>query len=127
MALGEAGRRLAALGGEGSLLSELRQFHGQALAHLEAVLESPDGSRANELLDVGEALAVAGRTLSERLLPAVGDGSMSPACAAAVARALEAIGRTVAYSQDIAQAFFDRSVGSSAEPPTAFGREMLRP
>ncbi len=110
VALGEAGRRLASQDGAGPLLSELRQFHDQALHHLEEVLASPDGSQANELLDVGEALAVAGRTLAERLLPAVGDRSMSPASAAAVGRALEAIGRTVAYSQDIAQAFFDRAI-----------------
>jgi hypothetical protein len=107
--LGEVGSRLADFGPDGSPLRELRQFHRQAMTHLEEVLRSPDGARANDLLDVGEALIAVGRALSERLLPAVGDGSMSPASAAAVARALEAIGRTVAYSQDIAQAFFDRS------------------
>jgi hypothetical protein len=109
--LGEVGARLAELGPETGLLRELRQFHGQAMDHLEAVLDGPDGAQANDLLDVGEALAAAGRALSERLLPAVGDGSMSPALAAAVARALEAIGRTIAYTQDIAQTFLDRPSG----------------
>jgi len=111
--LGELGPRLADLGETGSPQRELRQFHRQAMAHLEGVLADPDGARANDLLDVGEALLTAGRALAERLLPAVGDGSMAPAAAAAVARALEAMGRTVAYSQDIAQAFFDRSAGPS--------------
>ncbi len=114
--LGELGPRVAELGSGGCLVREVRQYHLQAMAHLEAVLQSPDGSRANELLDVGEALVAGGRTLSDRLLPAVGDGSMSPASAAAVARALEAIGRTIAYSQDIAQAFFDRSQRSGTDP-----------
>ena len=112
VALGELGPRLTDLGPDGGPARELRQFHRQAMAHLEEVLASPDGSRANDLLDVGEALLTAGRALSERLLPAVGDGSMAPAAAAAVARALEAIARTVAYAQDIAQAFFDRSGGT---------------
>lgn len=115
--LGEVGPRLADLGPGTGLLRELRQFHRQAMTHLEQVLASPDGSQANDLLDVGEALLASGWALSERLLPAVGDGSMSPASAAAVARALEAIGRTVAYSQDIAQAFFDRSGGSASATP----------
>ncbi|HYA10656.1 MAG TPA: PhoU domain-containing protein, partial [Thermoplasmata archaeon] len=114
--LGEVGPRLADLGADRGLLRELRQFHGQAMAHLTEVLGSPDGSRANDLLDVGEALLAGGRALSERLLPAVGDGSMPPASAAAVARALEAIGRTVAYSQDIAQTFFDRALRSPSLP-----------
>lgn len=109
--LGEVGPRLADLGSGGSPRRELRQFHRQAMAHLSEALAAPDGAQANDLLDVGEALLTAGRTLSEQLLPAVGDGTISPAAAAAVARALEAIGRTIAYSQDIAQAYFDRSSG----------------
>jgi PhoU domain len=110
VALGEIGPRLAEFGPEASPVRELRQFHQQAMAHLEEVLRATDGRGANELLDVGEALAASGRALTDRLLPAVGDGSMTPATAAALARALEAISRTVAYSQDIAQAFFDRAL-----------------
>ena len=106
--LGEVGPRLADLGSDGSPLRELRQFHQQAMGHLEQVLLGADGSRANDLLDMGEALISSGRALSERVLPAVGDGSMPPATAAAVARAFEAIGRTIAYIQDIAQVFLDR-------------------
>ncbi len=122
--LGEVGPRLARLAPQASRLRELRQFHEQAMGHLEEVLRHPDGSRSNELLDVGEALLAGGRALSEQLLPAVGDGAMAPAAAAALARALEAIGRTVAYGQDIAQAYFDRALltaparrGAEAAPP----------
>jgi len=108
--LGEVGPRLAEFGPNATPVRELRQFHVQAMAHLEEVLDARDAGRANELLDVGEALVASGRVLTERLLPAVGDGSMAPATAAAVARALEAVSRTVAYSQDISQAFFDRTL-----------------
>jgi len=123
--LGEVGPRLADLRADRSPVRELRQLHRQAMTHLADVLRSSDGSRANDLLDVGEALVASGRSLAERVLPAVGDGSMSPATAAAVARALEAIGRTVAYSQDIAQACFDRSL--SAPPRTELGRATPPP
>ena len=118
MTLGEVGPRLAEFGPEVSPVRELRQFHHQAMAHLEAVLQAPDGTCGNDLLDVGEALVASGRGLTERLLPAVGDGSMAPATAAAVARALEAVSRTVAYSQDIAQAFFDRALHAPGDPST---------
>lgn len=121
--LGEVGPRLGDLARDDSPLRELRQFHRQAMEHLEEVLRNPDGSRANDLLDVGEALIAGGRALSGRALSAGGTGSMPPATAAAFARAFEAVGRTLAYSQDIAQAFFDRAprprVGRVAEPALA--------
>jgi phosphate uptake regulator len=115
--LGETGPRLAELAPDGALLRELHQFHRQAMAHLEGVLGCADGVRANELLDVGEALLAGGRALSERLLPAVADRAMSPATSAAVARIVEAISRTIAYGQDIAQAKLDRPAPSSNDPP----------
>jgi hypothetical protein len=116
--LGEVGPRLADLAPGASPLRELRQFHRQAMDHLEGVLAQPDGARSNDLLDVGEALVAGGRALGEQLLPAVGDGTMTPASAAAVARALEAIGRTVAYGQDIAQAFLDRRLEPLGPAPS---------
>ena len=122
--LGEQGRRLVDLPqGTGALMS-LRQFHRQAMDHLEGVLAARDGGQANELLDMGEALIASGRSLADRLLPSVTAGAMPPATSAAVARILESIGRTVAYAQDIAQVVLDRSlpteaVGESALPPPA--------
>jgi len=112
--LGELGPALSGLDRSAAPLRELRQFHRQAVEHLEQVLEASDGGRANDLLDVGEALLAGGRALSDRFLPAVGDGRMSPATSAAVARAFEAVGRTVAYSQDIAEAFLDRAMCPAA-------------
>ncbi|MGA8711111.1 MAG: PhoU domain-containing protein [Thermoplasmata archaeon] len=120
--LGEVGRRLVDLPNGAGPLTSLRQFHRQAMEHLEGVLAAGDGAAANDLLDLGEALLSSGRSLSDRLLPAVGDGTMPPATAASVARILESIGRTIAYTQDIAQVTLDRT-GPAAE---AAGRTPLR-
>jgi PhoU domain len=112
--LGEAGRRLVDLPqGSGPLVS-LRQYHAQAMEHLEGVLSAETGNAANDLLDVGEALLASGRSLADRLLPAVNGYTMPPATAAAVARILESIGRTVAYAQDIGQVALDRSLPADA-------------
>jgi PhoU domain len=108
--LGETGRRLVDLPASAGPVTSLRQFHGQAMEHLEGVLTAPDGSVANDLLDMGEALLVSGHALADRLLPAVEGGAMPPATAAAIGRILESIGRTVAYGQDIAQVVLDRSL-----------------
>ncbi|MGP8074544.1 MAG: PhoU domain-containing protein [Thermoplasmata archaeon] len=114
--LGEEGPRLADLREGGDPLTSLRQFHRQAMTHLEGALKADNGPMANDVLDVGEALLSSGRALSERLLPSVGGGSMPPATAAAVARVLESIGRTVAYAQDIAQVVLDRTLAVPEKP-----------
>jgi hypothetical protein len=128
--LGEAGRRLVELPSGAGPVTSLKQFHGQAMALLEGVLRAPDDATANDLLDLGEALLASGRALSDRLLPAVGGGTMPPATAAAVARILESIGRTVAYAQDIAQVALDRAIPvtfvdattAAQEPPAVRAR-----
>ena len=115
--LAEAGRRLVDLPQGSSTLVSLRQFHAQAMEHLEGVLASSDDARANDLLDMGEALAASGRSIGDRLLPVVHGVSMPPATAAAVARILESIGRTIAYAQDIAQVALDQSLPISLAGP----------
>lgn len=125
--IGEVGRRLVDLPNGAGPVTSLRQFHRQAMEHLEGALQASDGAVANDLLDLGDALQASGRALSDRLLPAVGDGSMPPATAAAVTRVLESIGRTVAYAQDIAQVSLDRwAPGSDAEARTP-GRRFPAP
>lgn len=108
--LGDAGRRLVELPNGAGSLTSLKQFHHQAMEHLEGVIHATDDAAANDLLDMGDALLASGHALSDRLLPAVGGGTMPPATAAAVTRILESIGRTVAYSQDIAQVVLDRAI-----------------
>ena len=126
--LGEVGRRLVDLPHGIGPVTSLRQFHRQTMEHLEGVLVASDGAAANDLLDLGEALLSSGRSLSDRLLPAVGGGTMPPATAAAVARILESIGRTIAYAQDIAQVTLDRSVPKAeAEGKTPARRLAVYP
>jgi PhoU domain-containing protein len=122
--IGEGGRRLVDLPNGTGPATSLRQFHQQAMEHLEGVLAAPDGAAANDLLDLGDALQASGRSLADRLLPAVGDGTMPPATAAAVTRILESIGRTVAYSQDIAQVALDRWSPGTETTKKAIGRRI---
>jgi len=122
--IGEVGRRLVDLPDGTGPLTSLRQFHRQAMDHLEGALQAPDGATANDLLDLGDALQSSGRALSDRLLPAVGGGTMPPATAAAVTRILESIGRTVAYAQDIAQVTLDRCAPA---PETEGGPRLAAP
>ncbi len=119
--LAESGRRLIDLPQGSAPVVSLRQFHSQAMEHLEGVLSAPDGNVANDLLDMGEALLASGRSLADRLLPAVNGGEMPPATAAAVARILESIGRVVAYAQDIGQVALDGTLPvdePDSRPPT---------
>lgn len=122
--LGEVGRRLVDLPNGVGPVTSLRQFHRQAMDHLEGVLQVKEGAAANDLLDLGEALLSSGRALSDRLLPAVGGGTMPPATAAAVARILESVGRTIAYTQDIAQVTLDRWVPTSESEAKALPRRV---
>jgi PhoU domain len=118
VALGTTGPRLVALPQGQDPMIPLRQFHAQSMDHLEGALAARNGDRANELLDTGNALAASGEALADRLLPGVGGGVMPPATAAAVARILESIGRTVAYAQDIVQVALDRSIPVIPLDPT---------
>jgi hypothetical protein len=125
--LGESGRRLVDLPQSAGPLTSLKQFHRQAMEHLDGVLNAPDGSVANDLLDMGEALLASGHALADRLLPAVEGGTMPPATAATIGRILESIGRTVAYAQDIAQVVLDRSLPLGPLEPPAPARAFATP
>jgi phosphate uptake regulator len=125
--IGEVGRRLVDLPNGTGPVTSLRQFHRQAMEHLEGALQASDGATANDLLDLGEALQCSGRALSDRLLPAVGGGTMPPATAAAVTRILESIGRTVAYAQDVAQVTLDRWTPRGESDVKLPGRRAVAP
>ncbi len=125
--LGEVGRRLVDLPDGAGSITTLKQFHGQAMDHLEGVLAARDDDAANDLLDTGDALLASGRALSDRLLPAVGGGSMPPATAAALSRVLESIGRTIAYAQDLAQVALDRAIPVSFAGDAAIGPDPIAP
>jgi phosphate uptake regulator len=101
--LGRLGPRLGEVPGGEGLLRTLRQYHAQAMVHLEGSLRSRDAASANRWLDVGEALLSSGVSLGDRLLPAFEECSMPASGAAAVTQALESTRRTIAYAQDIAE------------------------
>ncbi len=105
--LGSVGPRLIDRPRDAAPSTSLEQFHAQAMDHLEGVLAAADPGTANGLLDTGAALIESGRSLADRLLPGVGGATMPPATAAAIARVVESIGRTIAYAQDIAQVVLD--------------------
>jgi len=108
--LGEVGARFAQLPDGARSASQLKQFHRQALEHLEAVLVATDSAAANDLLDVGDALLQSGRAVADRLLSSSRRSAGAPVGEVATSRALDSIARTIAYAQDIAQLVLDRPV-----------------
>jgi phosphate uptake regulator len=114
--LGELGGRFADLPEASAATTQLRRLHGQAMDHLAAVLRANGAGAANDLLDVGEALLLAGRSVADDLLSGRGPMVRSPAASVALSRALESIGRTIAYTQDIAQVLLDRPMAWEADP-----------
>lgn len=109
--LGEEGRHLAGISPGSPAVSLLGQLHRQAMHHLEGVLEPADRRRANQWLDLGEALSASGRALSDRLLAVGSREAVPPAAVAAVSRILDSLLRTVAYAQDIAEVALDGAPG----------------
>jgi hypothetical protein len=114
--LGTLGGRFADLPDAAPAATLLRRFHAQAMDHLRAVLRAAGPEEANDRLDVGEALLLSGRSVADDLLSSGGPAIRSPAASAALARALESIGRTIAYTQDIAQVFLDGPMAWGADP-----------
>lgn len=99
--LGEVGSILGERSSEDPNGRALRHLHLQALGLLEGALSTSDSSRANDLLDVGDALLASARSLSERTLVAVKAGTLSAGWALAADRALRAISSVIEETQDI--------------------------
>ncbi|HKS59251.1 MAG TPA: PhoU domain-containing protein [Thermoplasmata archaeon] len=113
--IGEASNTLSRSPTIGPQRRALRQIHDQAIGQLHSVMDTlatGEVRRANELLDTGEALAEAIRTLAGRL-PVYGRTPPSSSGAAVtIDRILQSIDRTVAYTQDIAEALLDAKLAS---------------
>jgi hypothetical protein len=122
--LGRLGPRLIEVPGAEGLLRTLRQYHAQAMDHLEGSLRSRDATSANRWLDVGEALLASGFSLMDRLLPAFEECAMPASGAAAVSQALDSIRRTIAYAQDIAEVPLNGGLGTTLVGVT--GAEITR-
>ncbi|MCI4353752.1 MAG: hypothetical protein L3K06_00105 [Thermoplasmata archaeon] len=133
--LGEHAARLAQCSIPDAVRSSLRTYHRQALDYLEnafAVAESPDGRRANELLDTGAALHAAHRSLSESFLVRGSPDELSPLASADLGLVLQSLDRTVAYSEDLAEVALDRAVATQlaiadASGPARAPRSTPRP
>ena len=111
--IGEYGSRLAEAAPPESVRRMLSTYHAQALEHLvasNAVAEHPDSAKANQLLDVGEALHETQSALAERAL--IRDSSYrwpSPAVRS-LGLVLQSIDRTTAYAQNLAEIGLDRDL-----------------
>jgi phosphate uptake regulator len=120
--LGEHAARLAECSIPSSVRSSLRAYHRQALEYLDsafAVTETPDVSRANELLDTGAALHAAHRSLTESFLVHGSNSDLSPLASADLGLVLQSIDRTVAYSEDLVEVGLDRAVATHLAGPTS--------
>jgi phosphate uptake regulator len=97
----------------------LAQVHAQALQQFDSVvggIEDIDSRKANDLLDTGEALQQAARTLAERMSVYSRPLSGSSGTIVALDRILQSIERTIAYTQDIAEVMLDARVATASSP-----------
>ncbi len=116
--LAECGSRLKDEPVPAPFLDAITAYHAQVLENFEQafrVVDAPDATRANEVIDTGEALRTMHATLSERFLARGGSSRLSPMAIASLGLILQSIDRTAAYSEDIAQAGLDRALRRSIE------------
>ncbi len=132
--MAENGLRWADTTPSDRLVRAVNQFHRQALDHFSSAFvaaESRDHARANDVLDLGEALHATYATLSESFFSRGLVGGLPAISAVPLGLTLQSIDRTVSYAQDIAEVGLDRS-GTLAEtgPIRGVGEEpppALRP
>lgn len=116
--LGDNAARLSECPVPDSVRSALQAYHLQALEYLRCafeVAEFPDVERANDLIDLGEALLSAHITLTESFLVRGADPDLTPLASACLGLVLQSIDRTAAYAQDIAQVGLDRAISARIE------------
>ena len=95
------------------LVRAVSDFHSQArrlLVESFASAIAGDADSANDLLDTGEALHTQYRTLIESVLPRRAATPLPEAGRVELALLLQSIDRTIAYSQDMAEAGLDSGV-----------------
>jgi phosphate uptake regulator len=122
--IAEHGARLAEAPATEPIRRMLSAYHAQALAHLKAagaVAEAPDPTRANEVLDVGEALHETETTLADRLLMRESADALGPSAIRSLGLILQSIDRTTAYSQNLAEIGLDRALDLATRPQAPGG------
>ncbi len=111
--IAEHGARWAETSPAPRLVRAVKDLHDQArqlfARAFRAALDGDTGS-ANDLLDAGEALHTHYRTLVESMLTHLGGPPIPEAGRVELALLLQSIDRTVAYSEDIAEAGLDSGV-----------------
>ncbi|HYK92824.1 MAG TPA: PhoU domain-containing protein [Thermoplasmata archaeon] len=116
------------------LVRSVADFHAQARALLDqafAAAEAGHADLANDILDTGEALHTQYRTLVESTLTRPGGPPLPEAARVELALLLQSIDRTIAYSEDIAEAGLDSGVrlglthGALAMEPDSSNRPAL--
>ncbi|MCI4351952.1 MAG: hypothetical protein L3K14_00990 [Thermoplasmata archaeon] len=118
--IADQGLRWAETSPTDRLVRPLSEFHAQVLEQLRAAFhvasEARDSLRANDVIDVGEALHATYTTLTESFFARGAGSGLSPLAAVPLGLILQSIDRTVSYAQDIAEVGLDRStVVSRAE------------
>jgi phosphate uptake regulator len=120
--IAQHGTRLAEATPPEPLRRMLSSYHAQVLDHLRAanaVVEAPDATRANEVLDVGEALHQTQAALADQLLMQESTGRLSASAIRSLGLILQSIDRTTAYAQNLAELGLDRALDRSARPVPA--------
>jgi phosphate uptake regulator len=118
--IAEHGSRLAEAAPPEPLRKMLSTYHAQALDHLKAahaVAADPDAVRANELLDVGEALQETRAALADRILMRDAVERLPPAAIRSLGLLLQSIDRTTDYAQNFAEIGLDRDLDRSIRAP----------
>ncbi|MCI4358622.1 MAG: hypothetical protein L3J99_06305 [Thermoplasmata archaeon] len=117
--IAEHGGRLADSGPPDAIRRMLTSYHRQALEHLkaaQAVALEPDCARANELLDVGEALHETQAALADRILMRDSVDRLPPAAIRSLGLVLQSIDRTTGYAQNLDEIGLDRDLDRGTRP-----------
>jgi phosphate uptake regulator len=117
--IAEHGARLADSGLPEAIRRMLTSYHRQALEHLRAaqsVALEPDCSRANELLDVGEALHETQAALADRILMRDSVDRLPAEAIRSLGLVLQSIDRTTGYAQNLAEIGLDRDPDRGTHP-----------
>lgn len=117
--IAEHGGRWGETSPPGRLVRTVLDFHAQArrfLAEAFAAAMDGDAEAANDLLDTGEALHTQYQTLIESVLARRTTPPLPEAGRTELALLLQSIDRTIAYSEDLAEAGLDSGVRGQLAP-----------
>ncbi len=106
--LGRVAPQIAELASGNEHRAAVEYLYDRSLGHLEGALAARDDASANALLDVGGALLTSAQVVAESLVPALGQGTLSPASAVSLGTALRAMATLVGSSQELLHVALDK-------------------